>query len=198
MKRLILVTALSICSAVAAAATQSTSSTKISTTTVDTSNTVNGIRVELLVPMLEFKLSAMGRSFRESIDSTYGLGIGYAYLPIQDLGFTTRLSYLNAQENDDSVGIARLEGNLGTSLNQVVNLKGGLNMSKIVATSGGDISDYEMGFGFQASLGLQINKNFGLDLGYTQMNQTLGKSSTRSIDVDIELSGPEISLNGTF
>ena len=164
-----------------------------------------GIRISLLKPSSDYRGTAKYQNFSidgsGSFDSALGLGIGYANIPIQELGWTTNLALIEVKK-DTSAKIIRADGNLGTAVNSFVNLKAGLNIMKL--TSGTNVEELDPGLGFQASVGLQINKNFGLDLGYTEMN-TSGKvpitSNGKEIgqaDLTYKLSGVEISINGTF
>ncbi len=50
--------------------------------------------------------------------------------------------------------------------------------------------------GLQAGVGVQLTKNFGFDLAYTQMNQTANLSN--GVKLDIRESGLELGLNATF
>ncbi len=172
----------------------------------DDSVSSKGFRVSLVRPNLDAKMKVnyQGTHFFDGstkIDNTMGLAVGYASLPVQELGWTTNLALMEAK-SESTANLARLDGNLGYALNKYVNLKGGLNVIKF--TSGNGVKDMNPGLGLQASVGVQITRNFGLDLGYTEMN-TSGKSTVTSngqaigkADVDLKFSGFEIGLNGTF
>lgn len=158
----------------------------------------NGFRVSLVRPILsvDFKAQFQGRevTFEENLDDTLGLSVGYASLPVQELGFTANAAYLQVREDSNTdTSILRVDGNLAYALSSMVNFKGGLNVSNLRVKDGGD--RVQPGLGLQASAGFQFTRNFGLDVGYVVMNQ---KSSSNGIDFQYQESGPELSLNGTF
>lgn len=156
-----------------------------------------GVRVSLVKPSLsmEVKFSDSDESltFKENIDSALGLAVGYASLPIQELGYTVNGSLFDLKEAEGSASMFRMDGNLGYAFNSIFNLKGGLNVSFF---DGRDSNiKFDPGLGAQASAGFQITKNIGLDLGYIVMNQSANHKGVR---IDAKESGPEIALNGTF
>lgn len=164
-----------------------------------------GIRVSIVKPTLDMKATVkyQGYSFDGTgkPDSALGIAVGYAKLPVQELGFTTNLALMEAK-SESSVNIARVDGNLGYAFNKYVNLKGGLNVIKF--TSGDGLKDLNPGFGYQASAGFQLNKTVGLDVGYTESN-TSGKTPVTSkgqeigkANIDVKMSGLEVGLNATF
>jgi len=187
----------------------STSSFAQNTSTVQVSAqdgySSRGVRISLVRPNLDYKGTVKYQNFSfdgsGSYDSALGLGIGYVNLPIQELGWTTNLTLMEIKK-DSSGNLVRLDGNLGVAVTQFVNLKAGLNVMKI--TSGSNIDNLNPGLGYQASVGFQINKNLGLDLGYTELN-TSGNAPITSngkeigqANVTYKISGIEIGLNGTF
>lgn len=172
----------------------------------DESISSQGFRVSILKPTLDTKTTNKYQNFSfdgtSKPDSAIGLSVGYAKLPVQELGFTTNLALIEAKF-ERSANIARLDGNLGYAFNKFVNLKGGLNVMKF--TSGGEvIEDLNPGFGYQASLGFQLNQNVGLDVGFTEQNTsgtspiTVNGQQIGKADVDVKMSGLEIGLNATF
>lgn len=152
-----------------------------------------GFRMGIVKLMLDadFKVSIPGKSFNEKgkLPEALGFSLGYASLPVQDLGWTTNTTFMHA----DGVGFARIDGNLAYAFTSIVNVKGGLNVSQLI--SGTTFEKRNAGIGFQGGVGVQLTKNFGLDLGYTQMNQS---NSLGGYSVDAKLAGVEIGLNGTF
>jgi hypothetical protein len=168
-------------------------------------NSSTGIRISLVKPVLDAKMKIKFQEFNfddsTQMDSTNGFAVGYANLPIEELGWTTNLSFMETK-NDSSANIIRADGNLAYTFSQYFNVKGGINIAKF--TSGAGVNELNEGVGLQSSIGLQINKNIGIDIGYTQMNMS-GKSPVTSngvevgkADIEIKLSGLEIGLNGTF
>ncbi|MBX7231332.1 MAG: hypothetical protein K1X29_04510 [Bdellovibrionales bacterium] len=154
-----------------------------------------GFRIGVVKPMLEadYKLSYQGQhlEIEENLEAL-GFSLGYASLPVQELGWTTNATYMDIKSEGGSVGLARIDGNLAYAFTSIINVKGGLNVSKFTSR---EISKYDAGIGFQGGVGVQITKNFGLDLGYTQMNQS---DSVNGVKVNLKESGVEIGLNGTF
>lgn len=164
---------------------------------VDDSISSKGFRISLVRPFLEAELNATYKdeslSETKKVEETTGLSLGYASLPVQDLGWTSNATYLNIGTDGVYNGVARIDGNLAYAFNSIVNLKGGINVSKFVT---GEFSEnMKAGIGFQGGLGVQLTRNFGLDLGYTQMNQS---ASSDGVNVGVRMAGIEIGLNGTF
>lgn len=149
-----------------------------------------GFRVGLELPMLSADLKSGSSSISQKLDQVLGVSLGYAKLRIRELGWTTNLSYLDIKNNGASNALVRIDGNLAYAFNRNFNTKAGLNVSNL--TKG----DANAGVGFQAGLGVQMNKSVGIDLAYTQMNQT-GTSSFGN-SVNLTESGVELGLNGTF
>lgn len=172
---------------------QNTSTAKMPT---DDGISSKGFRVGIVKPMLEadIKASYQGQSFgnKEKLDEALGFSLGYASLPVQELGWTANATYMDIKNNGESTGLARIDGNLAYAFTSIINVKGGLNVSKLTKS---ESSKYDAGIGFQGGVGVQLTKNFGLDLGYTQMNQS---GSSDGVKVDLKEAGVEIGLNGTF
>ncbi|HWU42004.1 MAG TPA: hypothetical protein VN132_01160 [Bdellovibrio sp.] len=173
---------------------QNMSSTKIS----DDSISSKGFRMSIFKPLYEgeVKLSGFGvsQSDKKDLDNSIGFSIGYVSLPVRALGWTVNASYADLKhQNDSSMGLGRVDGNLAYAFTSILNLKGGLNVSKFVSGPG-EATSYDAGLGYQVSLGVQLTKNFGLDVGYAVMNQ----SKSSGFKIDVKESGAEIALNGTF
>lgn len=156
-----------------------------------------GLRISILKSFLEadVKASYQGHSFSgtDKLDDTLGFSLGYANILVGELGWTANLAYMDIKNEGTSVAMVRADGNLAYAFTSILNIKGGVNLSKF--TSGTNYDKYNVGIGYQGGLGIQLTKNFGLDIGYTQMNQS---GSSNGIDVDVKESGTEIGLNGTF
>lgn len=161
-----------------------------------------GVRISLVSPFLRVKakISGAGESASSSndIDRTLGLSVGYVSLPIQQLGFTTALSYLSLKNDDsESVPLWRASGNLAYTANQSLSIFGGLNLSNIRPDQkDSDFKvDFRPGIGGQLGATFQINKNIGIDLAVVSMRQT---AEVYGVDLEIIESGPELTLHGTF
>lgn len=134
----------------------------------------------------------------ESLDSTLGLSVGYAYLPVQQLGLVGSVALLDISNKDEdgktyTQTMYRVDGNAAYSFNQNLYLKGGANISGF--TRGDIAKKMDPAIGLQAGLGFQINKNFGIDAGLVMMRQT---ATMLGVDVELQESGLELGLHGTF
>ena len=146
-----------------------------------------GFRVAILKPFLkEDTKGSEGTSLK-----TLGFSAGYANLPVGHIGWTANLSYIDVEESP--VVFYRLDGNAAYAFTKYFNIKGGLNFSKATGNSSED--SLNPGFGLQASLGLQISENFGIDVGYTQMNQS---KNSKGVNFEFKESGVEVGFNVTF
>lgn len=148
-----------------------------------------GFRVALVKPFLSVSLSDGDESLAfGTAKETYGFSLGYANLPIGQLGFTTNLTYITFEKVPLAIG--RFDGNIGTAFNSIVSLKGGLNISQMI----GEFSDsLRAGIGVQGGAGFQINPNLGIDIALVVMR-------VNEIDspVSLSYSGAELALHGTF
>lgn len=158
----------------------------------------SGVRLSVFTSALkgQFKVSGSGYSSeteKESIDNTVGVSLGYAHLPIQAAGFTVGASYMNIHEGTSDSGQARLDGNLAVAINQLFHIKGGANISKIVKSEAAN--EWDPGLGFQVGAGLQFSRTFGMDLGYTIMNQS---STINGYKITAQLTGLELGVHATF
>ena len=161
-----------------------------------------GFRVSLLRSDLDAqaKVELDGRTIKGDmieIDRTMGVAIGYASLPIQQLGWTANLAYMELKAEDVKVKMARIDANLAYAFDSLINIKGGLNVSDL-RVKNSDVN-YKPAVGLQAGIGLQITKNFGLDLSYVNMRNTAEiPVGSKTADVTVTLDGPELALTGTF
>ncbi|MNJ94702.1 hypothetical protein D3C87_124040 [compost metagenome] len=163
-----------------------------------------GIRVSLLRPTIDMKgkgkMEGKTVNLTGKVEDVLGLGVGYANLPVGQVGWTGNVTYLKPATGD--AGMLRGDGNVAYAFTQFVNVKGGLNVMKVIG--GSFAENYTPGIGGQASVGLQLTRNFGLDLSYVMMRNGLklpvspGSSSKILTVDDLEFAGVEIGLNGTF
>ena len=161
----------------------------------DYTKTSEGFRVGIVVKSLldgkmELKDSdGLGYSVSDDIEHDFGIVLGYANIGINSPGFLGNLIYTQFNDRSNSI---RLEGNGTYGINKNVYFLGGLNLHKF--TKGLDRLD--LGIGFQAGAGVQINQNFGLNLTYVTLNND--GNINNEVDVDFEANGLELSLHGTF
>jgi hypothetical protein len=187
-----------LCLSSAAFAQQSVTSVA-NTASEISSGVARGVRVALLKPSLEAKIEASFQGFSASdedrIDNTTGISVGYAQIPTNNLGFIADLAYLELKDGGKAK-MMRASGNATYGINNMTYVKGGLNVSNLDAEG----EKFDAGIGFQAGVGLQVNRNIGFELNYTRMNQESSQniSGLGSIDVDIQESGLELALTGTF
>lgn len=164
----------------------------------DSSVSSRGVRVSLFKPFLaaEVELSSGGQSasLTGTVNPSLGLSLGYVSLPVGSLGWGTNVAYIDISSTNSrsSIGLGRIDGNLGYAFNEIWNWKGGLNFSKFVS---GELKELEGSFGLQTSVGAQFTRNFGIDLGLVSMSQS---KSIEGAKVDLREAGLELGLNATF
>ncbi|KYG67310.1 hypothetical protein AZI86_09950 [Bdellovibrio bacteriovorus] len=150
-----------------------------------------GVRISVFKPVLTMKVKDQDRNQNErTLDNTFGFSFGYANLPYKEIGWTANGTYIEIFEAGEKYGVIRTDANIGYGFEKNLNVKAGLNLSKFVIPARMR-DDYNPNIGVQASAGLQMTKNVGLDAGYTYMKQT-------NSNEEVLLSGLEIGLHGTF
>ena len=170
-----------------------------------------GVKVSLLLPVLTAK-SKFSSTFEDSNGitvkdsdtsssddfSTLGFALGYSNLPVQSVGFVGQFAFLriNPDDSTNNIEMLRLEVNAAFAMNEMLYLKGGINLPRIVTK---EIKDIDGEIGFQAGLGFQFTQNIGLDLSYSVMSfESAGSGEISSYKSETEFSGLEIGLTGTF
>jgi hypothetical protein len=169
----------SLLSTVAFAQYENSSSTQKSRATADYTE---GVRFSMLKP-------GLADDNGDSLGDQLGVAIGYASLPVQQLGWTTNAVLIEVRNSNSTVQLGRVDGNLAHAFNDYVNIKAGLNLSKYLT---GDQTRLNPGLGLQASLGFQLSRGFGIDVGYSEMNQYSNREGNS------KESGPDLTLSGTF
>ena len=185
------------------------------TTTADIStpnrsnNVSKGVSISLIKDIMDVEAkSKFTDSSKEDADQNFGIGIGYDYIRVKNIGFSVQ-GVLNTYDNDSAsdAKLFRLTGNATVGVNKHLYFYGGINISQIVDAGDGDIKaegisvDYKPGLGLQAGIAGQINKNFGARLGYGILNNSIELDSPllgRTVDVDAKFSGLEFALIATF
>ncbi|UOF00615.1 porin family protein [Bdellovibrio reynosensis] len=97
------------------------------------------------------------------MDTAMGLSIGYVSLPVQQLGWTSNLSFIQAKKEQLSLNYIRLDGNLAYALNEKFYFKGGLNGTKIIGKEGESL---KTGYDLQVGVGYQVDSTI-FELGYS-------------------------------
>ncbi len=161
-----------------------------------------GIRVSLIKPILEQRVSASypgvegGKVKENPEEAAFGVGLGWADLAVRDMGWMINLAYLDLGDGDLQEvidGIVRLDGNLAYGINEKLNVRGGINLTKY--TQGDGANELRPGTGAQAGIGYQLTKNLGVDAGYTFM--TFG-GNNKGGRTTVTTSGAEVAVTGTF
>lgn len=156
-----------------------------------------GLRVALVKPFLtvDYKFSGQGISDggHEGIDQVNGASVGYAYLPIRKVGYTGNLSYLDVVDDGFEFGMIRVDGNVAYTFSPVLNVKAGINLAQFNKSE--MRKHMKVQPGLQASVGMQFNRNFGVDAGAVLMRQ---KGQFESTTEKLTEAGPEVSVTGTF
>jgi hypothetical protein len=164
----------------------------------------NGFRVSLTKSDLSMKEKGSTETFR--LENTAGLSLGYVYLPVGSIGFTSNFS---ANEVSDPAGISktllRVDGNIAFAFNEIVNLKAGLNTINI-KLSGDYRNSYQLGS--QAGIGFQLSRDLGVDVNFYEMiykgieTERIRGFYGENIEVNTErkgkISGAELAVHATF
>lgn len=150
------------------------------------------------------------RTEKKSNPTFLGVSGGYAYMPIQSLGWTTNLAYMGARQDGATINIFRVDGNLGYAFMRELSLKGGVNFAKIDYSNNNSNNylysqskvNFDPGYGFQAQLTYQPFEYLGFDLGYSEINAA-AKTKTGYMLTETStnlkvIQGLEIGVHGTF
>ncbi len=172
-------------------------------TPVPNVESAKGFRVALIKPFLDYEVKqeflGVNASSEGDLEKEIGFSVGYAYLPVQKLGFTGNLSYISLDGDDadsDKATLLRIDGNLAYSVNEMVSFKGGLNISNFTDD---EMDELDPSIGLQFGAGIQITKNFGVDASYVIMQQ-YAKQDTIFGENEIRVfeKGIEVALHATF
>jgi Outer membrane protein beta-barrel domain len=172
----------------------------------------SAVRLSLLLPQFGSELDGQIRrtdlplsaniSDTQGMD-TVGLGIGYQYLPYQQLGFIGQVGFYNVNwdAGGDDSELLRLEASAAMALTNKTFMKFGINNARFTSNEDANISS---GFGYQLGAGYTIAKNLNLELNYSIMNFEAGipkNIPNRNLvegEIDIAIRGFEFGLTGTF
>ncbi len=204
LKQVITLLAIATVAVSAFAQSKSNDASTISTS-VPSVMSAKGFRVALVKSFLDYEQREeyLGNTTKAEggFKNEAGLSVGYAFLPVQKLGFTANFTYLTLDEEDaykydDTFRMIRIDGNLAYSINEILSVKGGLNISDF---SNSDLDNLDPSIGLQFGGGVQITKNFGADISYVVMQQfnkvrtLFGESEFRVFE-----RGLEVALHATF
>ena len=154
----------------------------------------NGFRISLIKSILQGDASlSIDRRTVDTLDGEvehqFGIGGGYAYIPVNNIGVMGSAIYTQFTESSFS---GRLEANATFGLNTMIYAFAGPNVHFWQLD---DVDLIDPGFGFQVGGGLQITKNFGINAGYVMLNNYIEDGR---FSADLTMQGFEVSLHGTF
>jgi hypothetical protein len=195
MKKLIL--AATVVLAAQSLYAQSTNTTSMSQPTMGATS-VNGVNLSISKPVLDIKLSGGGASDTKDMEDVLAFSAGYKNINVGSIGVLAGGSLISGKVEDTSGSwtFLRAEGNATFGLNELVFLKGGLNISKLI-DGPNDTEKFidSVGVGVQAGLGLQFTRNVALDLQYVNMKQT---GDVQGTSIDLKEKGFEVGVSATF
>ncbi|PWU14260.1 MAG: hypothetical protein C5B49_13425 [Bdellovibrio sp.] len=163
-----------------------------------------GFRVAFVKPALRFDLQSTNRivaSGSDQVSSALGIALGYASLPVKDLGWTANAALIGGSYQNYLVGLVKIDGNLAYTFNRYVSVKGGINLSRPpISQFEGYSANFNPGFGYQAGVGVQVTRTVGFDLDYVSMSQTgsITDRLGRQASLDMKESGVEAAMHATF
>ena len=177
-----------------------------------TSQSQSAFRLSLLVPQYGSKtsgeVSTIDNTFTADVSgsdgmNTVGLGIGYQYLPYQQLGFIGQLGFYNVNwdSGGDSSNILKAEVSAAMAFTRKTFFKFGINNARVTSKEDANI---DPGFGYQFGAGYTLANNLNVELSYNLMNFEAGipkNIPNRELfkgDLEVEISGFELGLTGTF
>jgi hypothetical protein len=153
----------------------------------------SGVRVALTYTSLNSTAKAPGQKVSNDLGQGVGASVGYASLPVGQLGYLTSLNLatIDAQDSSNNVNFARAELNVAYAINPRVFLKAGANVSDITNSD----ANVKPGVGGQIGIGSRTTPRFGFEVNFISMNQT---NETALGNVDLTESGLELGISGTF
>ncbi len=163
-----------------------------------------GVRVALVKSFFDAEVDFGDFSSSGDADQEYGFALGYAYIPVDDLGFI-----LNSVYNfyDDEIENFRFEASVSYAASDILYIFGGFNTSTYTALFSnqtdllGNRLDWssEFGLGYQLGIGIQATDRLGISLAYYETNSAVQiESSALNLDTDLQMDGLELQLNATF
>lgn len=168
-------------------------------------STTEGLRVSIFKPNYDMKISVtavnnLGNQFSGSttmdLDGGNGLFVGYAYLPVRSVGYIAGLNYIEIVSNDTSANTVRADINGTYAFNSNFYAKAGLNTTRWVSKGASRIDG---SIGKQIGLGMQVTKNIGLDITYSEARVSqASKDAFMKSDMTADLVGTEFGITGTF
>ncbi len=167
----------------------------------DSESAIDGFRISYVRPYLtihareETKGTLNAEITKDEVEKAEGISLGYAKLPVQEIGWTSAGTFIQLREQGAYYPMARIDGSLAYMFTDNFGLKAGGNVSTFLDN---DIVKLVLpSFGYQAHGVIQFTNNFGADIGYTRMSQ-VGVFSRDGIKTDFIEDGFEFALTGTF
>ena len=176
----------------------------ISTQAPEPTFSAKGIRVSLIKSFLDLDMEAKAGGVTKKgegeVEGEMGLSVGYAFLPIQKIGFIGDLAVISVHGDGDSTDrteVVRFAGSAAYAFNSNVHIFGGANYSTVTEDEDDIVSP---SVGLQLGVGVQATKNLGVNAGYILMRQDVDyiNTSLQRVDGTISWSGPELAIHGTF
>ena len=139
----------------------------------ETKKISQGWRLGLIRAQTEqtFKANPLGEGPIEITNKSTlaGIGLSYADLPINQIGFVAGFAFLNAEQPYRS-SLVRADINVGSAINNYLSAKMGGN---VTYSTSNEISNAGrgVGLGYNAGLGLKMNQVFSAELNYISMGQ---------------------------
>lgn len=170
-----------------------------------------GVRVSIIKPMFEQRYSSFfpqtGGTKKRTLGSeqdSFGLAIGWADIPVRELGWSMNLAYIDLGDGDknqktegglevEADGLARADFNFAYGFTSKFTGRIGANVAKF--TQGEVGRELAAGLGAQGSLGFQLTKELGIEAGYSAMTVGGNNKGGRRTGT---ISGAEVALTGTF
>jgi len=106
----------------------------------------------------------------------------------------TQLSSVTSKDDDHHVRIA---GNIKSSISDMTDIYGGLNIGKWLDTGNedSDVDKLDSGIGYQFGLVFNLSKNFNIDAQYMEVNNS---GVIKDVGYDVRLSSLQVSANYIF
>lgn len=134
-------------------------------------------------------ISTSSGSATGDITHLFSAYVGFAYIPIESIGGIIKAIYMSY---DDEVMGARGDINITYGVNDRLYLFGGANVHKYTSEV---MDEFDLGFGGQCGGGFQINKNLGIEFGYSVIQNSI---ETTNADISLRIKGIELGVNATF
>lgn len=161
----------------------------------------SGFRVGVVATKLDFtsersENGVIGSDVRErgELGNGYGVSVGYAELPVKQLGYTlgVTVTEVDMKDTPKNLTIGRAEANLALAFSPRAYAKAGLNVSKFLNKDGRDVN---ADIGTQFGIGVNAVANVGVELNYVTTKQQDQFGPER---LALDEQGLEVGVTATF